>query len=162
MEVRNINIGKNEIDLLKNIIDDINEIAEININEPLFKERITLLYDKISKEDLQLFLMIMNKIKKVNINKMKKLLKENNKNLEQARINENIIAKFSLDEIEKIFETLTDDEINKKYKLSDLQAIYLSLYRRMPVKNKSKKVLIEIIRNYIHTINRAKAFNRLS
>lgn len=146
---------RNDIQLLDILIDKINSISNnIVIDE---KTNIETIYQYIDKKDLLEFLSVLLKLKKNNINTIRKSIYPNNKKVNISM--KNSIKTYSISEILNIFNSLSDEEIIQKYKLKELSIMYYTLYCEKPAKNKSKQEIISIIKNYIYISNRAKAFN---
>ena len=148
--------------LSKQVLDDL----EITI------ERINAVFDgnttnveilgKISSDDDSLRLLnILNQVKKSNITKILKCINDeyNTPNIAvELSVGDNYL--FSEGEVLNIFSNLCEEEITKKYDLSELEQMYISVLGCKPLsKNKSKRKIINSIANYIYRIERAGAFN---
>lgn len=143
------------IDLLNQILSFINELS-FNSNE-LNEVNIEQLYKYISKDDLIELLNILNKIKKSNLKKIYTLLRSEENDLEQDNLK--IESGFCTNDVINIFNELTNEAIQNKYSLKELKSMYYCIYSEAPSKNKTKKNIVDIIRNYIYISNRASEFN---
>lgn len=145
----------NNIELLDKLIENFNNILISDINND--KSKIEFLYEYVDKEDLPKLLKVLSKLKKNNIYLIEKAMCINNRKRINS-INTNV-DNYSFEEILDIFNNLDDEKIIKEYKLQDLIVMYYKIYYEKPSSNKTKQDIITVIRNYIYTSNRAKAFN---
>ena len=150
MEKINIDTIRNVINLINDMFDKKDDFSNINIES---------LYQYGSKENIVEVLEILNTIKKSNLNKTIKMIKGNQKNRENGqRNNVNKNERYLNEDILKIFYDLTDEDIMSKFKLVELQSMYMCLYSEKPSSGKTKQDIVDVIRNYIYTSNRANAF----
>jgi hypothetical protein len=152
-------IEKNTLELLDLLINKINNTFDKN--EEIGIGNLGKLYEYISQDDLNEFLKIINKVKKgsvtraIKISSVSKKKINNNTYVHQEKQIEN---KYSFEEISNIFNTFDNENINQRFKLVDLKDMYFSLFSEEPSKSKSKRDLINSIRNYFYSSNRANAF----
>lgn len=150
---------KYTLELLDLLVDKINNTFDKK--EDITESDLEGLYQYISKEDLGEFLKIITKVKKGNILRAIKASSREradiNKNgfISQHEISKNY---FSIDEICNIFNSQDNENINRNFKLVDLRSMYFCLFSEEPSKNKNKRDLINVIRNYFYSSNRANAF----
>lgn len=152
-------IEKHTLELLDILVDKINNIFDKK--EDPTEYNLEGLYQHISKENLDEFLKIINKVKKVNISRAIKVSSkeiedfDNNKSISQSEFSKKY---FLVDEICNIFNSHDNEDIMMKFKIVELRSMYFCLFSEEPSKNKNKRDLINSIRNYIYSSNRANSF----
>lgn len=136
-------IKKNELQVLDEIITKISKFTT-------YEEFSKYLLDTV--EDEEKFMKILKKIKKLKIPKKQTLKKEE-------------IIKTDAYTEEEIYEILTaksNEEIAKEYSLKELKKMYSSIYKRNPTMDKTKANILSTLRNRMHTMKRAEAFQLLA
>lgn len=149
-------VNKSNIESLRRLINLIN--SQLENKESLSEFDAKILYSYVSEENLLELLDVLSSVKKTNINKIIRHVNLREKNKNESKIKNSIEINYDLETTLKIFNELSDDEISDKYRLVQLKAMYLSLFSENPAKSKNKTDIIKVIRNYIYTCNRAKAF----
>lgn len=106
-------------------------------------------------EDVNLFL---TTLRKINKNKLPKNHKKNIKN-DIDFTNNNFCDE---NEIIKIFKEKNDKTIMQEYSLKELRQMYSFVYKRKCPSKYTKKRIISIFRDRIHTMNRVEAFVKMA
>lgn len=150
-------LGKSDLNLLQKLINIINDISDSNKDDSAVD--IESVYEYIDKEDLVDFLSVLGNVKKSSINNIRKIVDKDKNDKSYKKLLKSDKIEYTSEEILKIFNNLTDDEIIKGYKLQELKSMYYSLYSQNPSKSKNKQDIVSTIRNYIYVSMRAKAFN---
>lgn len=150
-------LGKSDLNLLQKLINIINDISDSNKDDSAVD--IESVYEYIDKEDLVDFLSVLGNVKKSSINNIRKIVDKDKNDKSYKKLLKSDKIEYTSEEILKIFNNLTDDEIIKGYKLQELKSMYYSLYSQNPSKSKNKQYIVSTIRNYIYVSMRAKAFN---
>lgn len=151
---------KNGIEVLRlsnrNIENFINILLGFQNEQKFEEEKIINKFKelKFSEEDIEKYLILLNSIKKKNIEKLLKKLK--NKDIKDEK--EKVTIIYSEDDILECFKN-DDEYIIDKLKISDLKCMYISIYNQEPRKGMKKQDLINSIRNRIRIISRANGFN---
>lgn len=130
-------ISRKEISQLNEVIQRINSFT----NET---ERDEYLQNAV--EDVDLFL---NVLKTVNKNKLK-----------TVKTNKNHIAKhndYTKEEVMKIFEENSLDDIVEKYTKQDLTDMYLTFYSSKPLSSYDKMRIAQNLYHYIYKLNRTNS-----
>ena len=127
-------------------LDDI--ISGLNTIEDE-KEKEQFLYQHI--EDTDFFLETLKKLNKKKIPaKAKKMEKQNLQEIQTDAYQE--------EEIYGVLCKKSNEEIMREYSLSDLQKMYISVYKRKPASGDTKGRIISTLRNRMYTVKRAEAF----
>lgn len=142
MEVGVMSITQEQIIQLDNIITNINDMEN--------SEQINVFLSN-EVEDVDSFILILNKIDKRKLNCLKK------KSVRKREIEEQIPVNYKESDIEKIFEENTIEEITKEYSKKQLIEMFYSLFHVSPLSSYTKKQIADEIRIFFYQKERAKA-----
>lgn len=131
------------INNLNGIISELNNIEDENEKEQFLNEHI---------EDTTLFL---DTIKKIN----KKKILIGHEMVQKQRREDVETDLYKEEEIYTILCKKNNLEIIQEYSLSDLKKMYASIYKKNPTSNYTKKRIVGVLRNRMHTMKRAEAFS---
>ena len=150
-----MNLNRNNLDDLENSVRRINTIVESETID------IAMLDIIGSDENWQRLLNILKQTKKKNVLKMLKLIESNKKT--PLSLDDGDAQLFEKTEVLDLFATLCKEEISKKYRLSELEQMFIAIFGCKPLsKGKNKGSIINSINYYIYREERAKAFSQQS